>query len=344
MVIVMRSAYLVEPRKIEIRDVPDPKLESGELLVRIERALTCGTDLKAYRRGHPLIPMPGPFGHQYAGEVAAVGQEVKGFEIGMPVWGVQSGPCGQCRQCQKQRYSLCPELQTDMAFGAFAEYLRLPARVVRQNLLGRPPDMPAQRAAFLEPVSCVVHALERIDWQGVDRVLVLGLGAMGLLFCQLLPHYTHAAIVAGGRNRQRLAIARGYGLEQVLDVEEISLKDQLEGDRGVDCVIECTGQIDGWHAALGTVDAGGQVLFFGGLPQGTVLEIDTFQLHYQETRVLGSFHFGPPDVRKAARLLENSEVRVDALISGEMGLDDLESALKQMEAGQGIKYAIDPWM
>ena len=92
----MRSAYLVEPRKIEIRDVPDPKLESGEVLVRIERALTCGTDLKAYRRGHPLIPMPGPFGHQYAGEVAAVGQEAKGFEIGMPVWGVQSGPCGQC--------------------------------------------------------------------------------------------------------------------------------------------------------------------------------------------------------------------------------------------------------
>ena len=164
------------------------------------------------------------------------------------------------------------------------------------------------------------------------------------LFCQLLPHYTRAATVAGGRNPQRLAIARGYGLEQVLDVEEISLKDQLEGDRGVDCVIECTGQIDGWHAALGTVDAGGQVLLFGGLPQGTVLEIDTFQLHYQETRVLGSFHFGPPDVRKAARLLQNSEVRVDDLISGEMGLDDLESALKQMEAGHGIKYAIDPWM
>ena len=92
------------------------------------------------------------------------------------------------------------------------------------------------------------------------------------------------------------------------------------------------------------MDAGGQVLFFGGLPQGTVLEVDTFKLHYQETRVLGGFHFGPPDVRKAARLLENSEVRVDDLISGEMGLDDLESALKQMEAGQGIKYAIDPWM
>jgi threonine dehydrogenase-like Zn-dependent dehydrogenase len=167
---------------------------------------------------------------------------------------------------------------------------------------------------------------------------------MGLLFCRLLPHYTRAAIVAGGRNPQRLAIARGYGLEQVFDVEEKSLKDQLEGDRSADCVIECTGQIDGWHAALNAVQAGGQTLLFGGLPQGTVLEIDTFQLHYQETRVLGSFHFGPPDVRKAAGLLENSEIRVDDLISGEMGLDDLESALKQMEAGQGIKYAIDPWV
>ncbi|MFQ5545682.1 MAG: alcohol dehydrogenase catalytic domain-containing protein, partial [Acidiferrobacterales bacterium] len=151
----MKAAYLVEPRKIEIRDVPEPPLQAGEVMIRVECALTCGTDLKAYRRGHPFIPMPGPFGHQYAGLVHALGKGVRGFEPGTPVWGVHSAPCGRCRDCAKARFSLCPRLQEDMAFGAFAQFLRLPARVVEHNLLTRPEGMPAQRAAFLEPVSCV---------------------------------------------------------------------------------------------------------------------------------------------------------------------------------------------
>ncbi|MFQ5937818.1 MAG: zinc-binding dehydrogenase, partial [Acidiferrobacterales bacterium] len=178
----MQAAYLIEPEKVEIREVPDPVPQPGEIILRVERALTCGTDLKAYRRGHPLIPMPGPFGHQYAGTVAAVGEGVRGYEPGMPVWGVHSAPCGTCRHCVRRQYSLCPVLQEDMAFGAFAQYLRLPRRVVEQNLLPRPPAMSAQQAAFLEPVSCVIHGLERVDWRGIERVLVLGLGSMGLLF------------------------------------------------------------------------------------------------------------------------------------------------------------------
>ncbi len=339
----MRAAYLVEPRKIEIRDVPDLVPQPGEVVVRVERALTCGTDLKAYRRGHPFIPMPGPFGHQYGGAVSIVGKGVKGFEPEMPVWGVHSAPCGRCGQCTKARYSLCPRLREDMAFGAFAQFLRLPARVVEHNLLARPLRISAQHAAFLEPVSCVVHGLERIDWRGVDRVLVLGLGSMGLLFCQLLPHFTNASIVALGRNPQRLALARGYGLEQVWDADQPLPAAGLARDGGFDCVIECTGQATGWQLAIDAAGAGAQVLFFGGLPKGTVFDIDTFRLHYQELRLLGAFHFGPPDVRRAVGLLEQGDLRVGELISGEMALQDLGLALRQMEAGVGIKYAIDPW-
>ncbi|MFQ6021714.1 MAG: zinc-binding dehydrogenase [Acidiferrobacterales bacterium] len=339
----MRAAYLVEPRKIEIRDVSDPVLRPGEVMIRVERALTCGTDLKAYRRGHPLIPMPGPLGHQYAGSVYAFGKGVRAFEPGMSVWGVHSAPCGHCRYCAKARYSLCPRLQEDMAFGAFAQFLRLPAPVVAHNLLRRPAGMSAQTAAFLEPVSCVVHALERIDWSGVDRILVIGLGAMGLLFCQLLPRFTDAAAVAAGRNRQRLEIARAYALAEVVDTEQGPLEAQLADDDGFDCVIECTGRTTAWRTALDLVLPGGQVLFFGGLPKDTVVDIDSFRLHYHELRLFGAFHFGPPDVRRAAELLQRGELRVDELISGDMRLDELDLALRQMEAGTGIKYAIDPW-
>lgn len=340
----MRAAYLVEPRRVEIREVTDPVPLSGELVVHVERALTCGTDLKAYRRGHPFIPMPGPFGHQYAGTVEAVGEGVHGFEPGMPIWGVHSGPCGQCPHCAKARYSLCPRLQEDMAFGAFAQYVRLPPRVVEHNVLPRPAGMAAEYAAFLEPVSCVVHGLQRIDWRGVDRALVLGLGSMGLLFCQLLPRFTNASIVAMGRNSKRLGIARTYGLERVLDVEQGPPDEQLADDSGFDCVIECTGREDGWRSAFDVVLPGGQVLFFGGLPKGAAFALDTYKMHYEELRLLGAFHFGPPDVRHAADLLKLGELHIGDLLSDKMGLRDLDLALRQMEAGAGIKYAIDPWV
>jgi L-iditol 2-dehydrogenase len=287
--------------------------------------------------------MPGPFGHQYAGTVSAVGEKVRAFEPGVSVWGVQSAPCGECAHCRKQRYSLCPRLQDELAFGAFAQYFRLPARVVAQNLLIRPSGVSARHGAFLEPVSCVVHAIERVDWRGVDRVLVLGLGSMGLLFCQLLARTTNASVVAMGRNATRVAIARGYGLEQVVDISDGALSAYLSQTGRFDCVIEATGQVSGWRAALEAVHGGGQALFFGGLPKGAVLEVDSFQLHYQETRLLGSFHFGPPDVRRAAQLLEQGALQVDDLISGASDLEGLENALRQMEAGKAIKYAIDPW-
>ena len=160
----------------------------------------------------------------------------------------------------------------------------------------------------------------------------------------MLPRFGRAAVAAAGRNPLRLAIARGYGLERVVDVEQGAVEAQLAGEEGFDCVVECTGQVAGWQSAVRVVRPGGQVLFFGGLPKGTTFEIDSFQVHYQEVSLLGSFHFGPPDVRRAAELLGHGEVKVDDLISGELGLEQLEFGLRQMEAGKGIKYAIDPWV
>ena len=339
----MRAAHLIEPGKIEIRTVPDPVAGPGEIVARVERALTCGTDLKAFRRGHPFIPMPGPFGHQYAGRVAAVGTGVRGFEEEMPLWGVHSAPCGECRLCAQGRFNLCLRLGEDMAIGAFTQFLRIPARVVQHNVLPRPAGMAPEHAAFLEPVSCVVHALELVQWQKVDRVLVLGLGAMGLLFCRLLPLYSPASIVGVGRNERRLAVARRCGLERVLDADSAPLAEQLPGDDGFDCVIECTGRAAGWQTAFEAVRPGGQVLFFGGLPRGTSLELDTYKLHYQEVQVLGCFHFSPQDVRGAAELLQKEDLRLDELLTGELGLDELEGGLLDMESGVGIKYAVNPW-
>src|SRR5437764_7130626 len=200
-------AFLVEPGRIELREVPVPVPGPGQVLLQIDCALAGGTDRKAFARGHPQIPMPGPFGHRYAGSVALAGPATAGFEAGQPVMGVHSAPCLVCALCRKERWQLCPDVMREKVLGAFAQYLCVPAPVVRQNLFPRPAALDAAHAALLEPLACVVHGLEMLDWRGAERVLVLGLGAMGLLFAQLLPLYTAAEGAGAGRRPRRLELA-----------------------------------------------------------------------------------------------------------------------------------------
>jgi L-iditol 2-dehydrogenase len=338
----MRAAYLLEPGRIDIRDVPDPTPGPGELVVRIENALTCGTDLKAFRRGHPFIPMPGPFGHQYSGRVEQVGPGAGPWEPGEPIAGVHSGPCQECSACRSQKFNLCERITEQLLIGAFAEKLLIRPRVAAVNIHPRPAGMSALRAAFLEPVSCCVHTLGLLDFRGVDRVLVLGTGSMGLLFLQLLPFYTGAARVAAGRRSPRLAIARGYGLEQVIDVEATPLAERREFHRQFDLVIECTGRPEGWQEAIDATRPGGQVMLFGGLPKGSTFPVDTYRLHYEELRLIGSFHFSPADVSKSLEYLSSPLFAVEEMIAGTRPLEGLAEALDDMAQGRAIKFAICP--
>jgi len=339
-----KSAFLVEPGRVELRTVPLPRLQPGQVLVKIERALAGGTDRKAFLRGHPQIPMPGPFGHRYSGTVAGMGPGATKFEVGQPIMGVHSAPCLACDLCQKQRCHLCPHVMRDKVLGAFGQYLCIPANVAQQVLFDRPDQLDAEEAALLEPLACVVHALEAIDFRGVERVLILGLGAMGLLFGQLLPFYTGAERVGAGRRTPRLELARNFGLDPVFDLTDARLTESLPASDRFDCVIECTGQLGGWQEAFDLTAPGGQVLFFGGLPKGTIFPTDSYRLHYEEVRMLGSFHFAPHDVRKARDFLLSSQLELKPLISDCVPLHQLGHALEQLRDGKGIQYAIDPWV
>jgi L-iditol 2-dehydrogenase len=335
---MQRSAWLVRPGLVEVRDVEVPRPGPGQVLVRIDRALVGGTDRKAYARGHPQIPMPGPFGHRYAGTVAALGSGAPPFEVGQPVMGVHSAPCLACAVCRSDRQHLCRHVMREKVLGAFGQYLCIPAAVARQNLFVRPAHLPAEQAALLEPLACVVHGLEVIDWTGVESVLVLGLGAMGLLFAQLLPHCTSASRAGAGRRPARLQLARQLGLSPV--IEAGSHEDEPEQ---FDCVIECTGKLDGWQKAFDRTAPGGQVLLFGGLPRDAVFPVDSYRVHYEEVRILGSFHFSPRDVARAREYLLGGAVDPTGLISETLPLDRLGEALERLQVGDGIQYAIDPW-
>lgn len=340
---IQKSAFLVEPGKVELRSVPVPKAEEGQVLVRIERALAGGTDRKAFLRGHPQIPMPGPFGHRYAGVVASLGPRAPRLEIGQPIMGVHSAPCLDCDFCLKKRWHLCPNVMRDKVLGAFGQYLCIPSNIARQNLFPRPDSLTAEQAALLEPLACVVHGLEMIDWRGVDRVLILGLGSMGLLFGQMLKHYSKAEVVGAGRRAERIQLARQFGIDPVLDLSKTQLSEYHPGIGCFDCVIECTGRLDGWHQAFDMTGPGGQVLFFGGLPRETLFPTDTFRLHYEEIRMIGSFHFSPTDVARAREFLLGDNLQLAGLISDCLPLGKLDQALENLSQGTGIQYAIDPW-
>lgn len=334
------SACLLAPGHIELRRTPIPQPAAGQVLLRIDRALVGGTDRKAFARGHPQIPMPGPFGHRYAGTAAALGPGAPPFDIGQPVMGVHSAPCLACPWCRREKWQLCPDVMKEKVLGAFAQYLLIPAPVARQNLFPRPGSLNAEHAALLEPLACVVHGLELLGWRGVDRVLVLGLGVMGLLFAQLLPNYTTAQRSGAGRRAARLELARRFGMVPVWDVTEPAFHDNPEQ---FDVVIECTGKLDGWQEAFRRTAAGGQVLMFGGLPRGTDFSVDSYRLHYEEVRVLGSFHFGPRDVARAREFLVSGSLELAPLISACLPLGQLTEALRRLEHGEGLQYAIDPW-
>jgi L-iditol 2-dehydrogenase len=231
----------------------------------------------------------------------------------------------------------------EKVLGAFGQYLCIPAPVARQNLFPRWESMPVEHAALLEPVACVVHGLAMIDWRGVDRVLVVGFGAMGLLFAQLLPSYTSAALAGAGRRARRLELARRFGIDPLWDVAAAPLAEQVPAGERFDCVIECTGRLEGWQQAFQRTAPGGQVLLFGGMPRGTVFPVDSFPLHYEEIRVLGSFHFSPRDVARARELLLLGHMELDPLIDGCLPLSQLADVLNRLQHGEGFQYAIDPW-
>src|SRR5262249_33357336 len=193
--------------------------------------------------------------------------------------------------CRKGRWHLCPDVMKEKVLGAFAQYLCVPAPVARQNLFERPAWLGSETATLLEPLACVVHGLAMLDWGGVERVLVLGLGSIGLLFAQLLPLYAKAERAGAGRRAARLELGRCFGLRPVWDVAPAPVAEHFPASERFDCVIECTGRLDGWREAFERTAPGGQVLLFGGLPRGTPFPVDSYRLHYDEVRVLGSFHF-----------------------------------------------------
>lgn len=335
---------LVKPGVLELNQIKTPKPSRGEILVKIKAALTCGTDLKAFRRGHPIIPMPTVFGHEFSGIVEKVGKGVKRFSKGMEIMAVHSAPCGKCYFCRKDLHNLCENIMRTKVLGAFAEYILLPKHIVKHNVFIKPKNLSFTEAAFLEPLSCVMHSINSVSISRGDSAVIIGAGSIGLLHLMVLKTMGIKVIVVE-KQKMRLKKVLEEKADIVIDANKGNARKKImtfTKARGADVVFECTGVPEVWESTIWLVRRGGTIILFGGCKQGTQVTYDAERIHYDEITLRGVFHYKPSDVAQAYKLLSNRKIRVGGLISGEYPLHNLKTAFNKLMSGEGIKYAIIP--
>ncbi len=315
----MRALILHGPGDLRVEEVPDPAPGLGDVLVQVEVALTDGTDLKAFRRGHPVLlgPPPSPFGHELCGIDVATGRRV------VPA---NSAPCGVCAPCTRGQQTLCERL-FPLLNGAYAELLVVPERIARANLIPVPSGLAPEVAAMVEPLACCLRGVEAAGIGGSDTVAIVGLGPIGLMLAACVADAGAHPVAVGGRAERR-ALAPLFGAE-------------LGDGEGADVVIEAAGTVEAWERALALVRPGGTVLAFGGLPREARVAIDPFRIHYEEVRLIGSFHHTPRHVRAALAFLASGAVPFDRLVTHRVGLEGVAALFADPPADY-LKAAVVP--
>ncbi len=343
----MKSLQFYAPLDVRYEevDIKDPK--EGEVQVKIEAALTCGTDVKTYRRGHPVLikRTPSGFGHEFSGTIFKIGKNVQGFNIGDRVVAANSAPCGECFYCKKGEYNLCENLE--FLNGAYSEYINIPKSIVKRNLLHIPDDLEFERAAFSEPLANVVHGIEKTNIKPGQSVGVIGLGPIGLMFVRLAK-MKGAKVIAAGHNPLKLKLAKEFGCaDEVVDLNKYKHPEKIfksfsESKKGLDVGVECVGLPEVWEQMFSYVRKGGTIHFFGGCPSGSVVPFDTTKLHYDQIKIISVFHHTPLYFREALRLIYEEKLPVEKLITQTVSLEHAEEALIKQMNGRAVKVLIKP--
>jgi len=315
----MRALVFHGPGDIRVEGVPDPVAGDGDVLVQVELALTDGTDMKAFRRGHPVLlgPPPSPFGHEFCGIDVATGRRVVA---------ANSAPCGVCPACGRGEQTLCENL-FPLLNGAYAELLLVPEQIARTNLLPVPAGMAPEEAAMLEPLACCLHGVDRAGVRPDDTVAIVGIGPIGLMLAACVADAGGRPLAVGGRPERR-ELAPLFG----------AVPGAAEG---ADIVIEAAGTVESWDRALELVRPGGTVLGFGGLPRDARIVVDPYRIHYEEVHLLGAFHHTPRHVRAALAFLASGAYPFERLVTHRVGLEGVAALLADPPASY-LKAAVIP--
>lgn len=342
----MLAAVLYGKEHVEIQKVAVPLLGDGDVLVRVRAALTCGTDVKVFHRGYHarMIVPPALFGHELAGDVVEVGKSVRSFKPGQRVVAANSAPCGECLYCKKQNENLCENLLFNN--GAYAEFIRIPSRIVEKNMYEIPEHVAYQDAALAEPLACVIRGIDETRVKAGDTVVVIGVGPIGLMFVRLLA-LRNCRVIAIGRRKPQLDRAIRLGAQVAISINDekdiVAAVRRETASYGADVVIEAVGTPETWQQAILMLRRGGVANFFGGCPTDTVVKLDTQLMHYSELTCMASFHHTPAHVRKALEAVIAGYITAHDFVTGEEPLSNLNEVLShQLHQNGAVKTAIIP--
>jgi L-iditol 2-dehydrogenase len=353
----MRALVSEGPERLELREVPTPEPGPGDVLVRMSVALTCATDFKLVKRGHPKIPHPLTLGHEFAGVVERAGVRAP-FTRGERVTSAVSGPCGCCAECRAGRENLCETAFERPLFGAFADFLLVPERLVKNGLRRIPPGLSDEAAALLDPLASVVHALGRAPIADGDDVLIVGTGPIAAMFFFLLRGKEGGGagrrIVVAGRRPEKLAFFERNRAE----VARIDGREKQDGaassfpfsanlssssfSSSFPLIVDTTGDPGVIEALPALAANGGSVVLFAGMAEGARVNVDAFALHYREVSITGSFHYTPRDADAALALLAAGAIPVSSLVGARRELSEWREAFDLAESGGAMKVALVP--
>ncbi len=344
----MTAAVLYGSEDLRIERIDVPALAADEVLLRVRLALTDGTDLKVWQRGYHarMIQPPAVFGHEVVGEIAALGKRVDSrWRVGQRVIAANSAPCLRCFHCRRGQENLCEDLLFNN--GAYAEYLRIPGRIVMENMLEVPHSVDDGSAALVEPLACVLRGIHEMEVRTGDTAVVIGCGPIGLKYVRMLSR-RGLRVIALARRAAPLELARRLGAIATINVTEVpdlvaAVKDLTEDRRGPDAVVEAAGNPATWKQALAMVRRGGVVNFFSGLPAGQFVEIEPAEIHYSEIKIISPFHHTPRFIREALEAIRRGDILAHDFVTEEIRLDELPQAFERMKSRSGeIKLAVRP--
>jgi L-iditol 2-dehydrogenase len=339
----MRVAMYYNNRDVRLEELPVPKINHGELLIRTRSSGICGSDLMEWYR---VKKAPLVLGHEITGEVANVGEGVEDFEVGDRVFSSHHVPCGRCRYCLAGHQSVCDLLRTThFDPGGFAEYIRVPKINVELGTLKIPDSMTFDEGSFIEPLACVVRAQRFARLAAGQTVLVIGSGISGLLHIQLARARGAGRIIATDISEYRLKAAAQFGADATIHGAEdvpARLKDLNEG-RLADVVIVCTGAMPAIQQAVKSVDRGGTLLFFAPTAAGVDVPIPLFDYWRDEISVITSYAGSGDDLKQSLDLIRDHKVRVAEMVTHRLPLAEAGLGFQLTVGGQdSIKVIIDP--
>lgn len=342
----MKAGVLLSVNEVRYTTIPDPKLEAGDMLLKVKAATVCGTDIRIFRGKKTTgIRYPSVMGHEFAGVVEQTGGHSQ-FSIGQSVCVCPQFACGHCEYCVRGAENLCRNMMA-MGYevdGAFAEYVRIPAFGVNSgNVFAVPKGLSFEEAALAEPLACVMNGQERVGVKMGDTIAILGAGPIGILHIKLARLSGARKIIVSELNPIRREAALKAGADVAIDpsAEDLfaSVKSETDG-LGVDIAIVAIGVPSLANDAIRLVCHRGRVSLFAGFSKGQQAELDVNAIHYNELVVTGSFGLTRLLFGRALSMIASGQLEMKSLLTHRFALSDIKLALDTAEQGSAIKVAV----